>query len=51
MKNENNTDGQRRKISRSDIELAALLVLMVAVSFMAGYYAAAARIAELLAAQ
>jgi len=49
MKNQNNTETTRRKNeTASDIELAIIFFVFVAMAFAAGYYTAAAQLAAML---
>ncbi len=48
MKNELNTD-RRKSETASDVELALMLFVLIVVSFAAGYYAASAQIAAMMA--
>jgi nitrate reductase NapE component len=49
MRNENSTDLNRRKNeTATDIELAIMLFVLIACSFAAGYYVAAAQLAAML---
>ncbi len=51
MRNKNNTETNVRKteISTANIELALMLIAVIVTAFAAGYFAASAQIASLLA--